>query len=371
MGNEGVLVMRGVSLSLLVRSFSGWGSAFVKPAHISGVGLCLCLILALATPPSGVHRANASRVAFSAPIGVTAEPSATWTKFGPAGTLGLLDVTGMVQALGDSQRLVGYFEDMGYRLDLLRDGQGTVPRLYLASLPNDLPDLQSPEIRKVVFIKAMLPMILRANEEILDRRAALEALSRKAATGREFSQKEQAWLEEMTRLYDLKRPDTAELLKRIDVVPPSLALAQAALESGWGTSRFAQKGNALFGQKIFIESTAAMPSYDRHGNEMFRMRTFEDLSGSVRSYMHNLNSNPAYGDFRKLRAETRRKMAPGRQDFGPTAGDALAKTLVSYSERGGDYIADVRQLMQINDLRVFDRARLTNEQIAGDLRPGA
>lgn len=367
-GNKGVLVMRGVSLSLLVRSFSGLGSAVVKPAHISGVGLCLCLILALATPPSGINRANASRVAFSAPIGAAAEHGATWTKFDPTG---MLDVTGMVQALGNSERLVGYFEEMGYRLDLLRDGQGTVPRLYLASLPNDLPDLQSPEIRKVVFIKAMLPMILRANEEILDRRAALEALSRKAATGREFSEKEQAWLEDMTRLYDLKRPDTAELLRRIDVVPPALALAQAALESGWGTSRFAQKGNALFGQKIFIESAAAMPSYDRNGNEMFRMRSFEDLSASVRSYMHNLNSNPAYGDFRKLRADMRRKAPPGRHDFGPTAADALAKTLVSYSERGADYVSDVRQLMQANDLRVFDRARLTAEQLAGDLRPGA
>jgi Bax protein len=362
-------------VSVLVRSFS----AIIKPAHISGLGLGLCLVLALATPPTGGQRANASRVALSGDVGQATSARGAfhgaghgtgWTKFGPTGNFGALDMTRIVQALDNSQRLFGYFEDMGYRLDALREGVGTVPRVYLASLPNDLPQVESIEIRKAVFIKSMLPIVLRVNEEVLDRRARLEALARKAGLGRELSEAEQAWVAEMAALYDLKKPDLAELLRRIDVVPPSLALAQAALESGWGTSRFAQKGNALFGQKIFIDSSAAMPSYDKHGNEVFRMRSFDDMLGSVRSYIHNLNSHPAYTDFRKLRADMRRKAGSDRHDFGPLGGDALAKTLVSYSERGGDYVTDVRHLMQINDLRVFDRARLAKEQIAGSPRAG-
>jgi Bax protein len=373
--------MRGISLSLCIRSFAAARTAIVKPAHISGLGLGLCLILALANPPSGAPKANA-RIALPAATGhVEADRGdrhdaqrgdqrgKTWSKFGPTGNLGVLDMAKIVQGLDDSKRLVGYFEQMGYRLDSLRDGVGTVPRLYLASLPNDLPQVESPEVRKAVFIKAVLPIILRVNEEVLARRAKLQALARKTNLGRELSTSEQAWLAEMADLYGAKSPDVTDLLRRIDVVPPSLTLAQAALESGWGTSRFAQKGNALFGQKIFVDSPDAMPSYDRNGNEVFRMRSFDDVLGSVRSYMHNLNSHPAYADFRKLRAEMRRKVAADRNDFGPTGGDALAKTLVSYSERGADYIADVRHLMQINDLRVFDRARLASEQTAS-LRPG-
>jgi Bax protein len=361
-------------VSLWIRSVAAARTAIVKPAHISGLGLGLCMILAMATPPAGVHRADArialpSQTAHAA-ASATSDRGTAFGKFGVTGNMGALDMAQMVQALGNSQRLVGTFENMGYRLDTLRDGNGTVPRLYLASLPSDLPKVESSEIRKAVFIKSILPIILRVNEEVLERRTRLEALQRKASLGRDFSAAEKAWLGETAALYDLKTPDVPELLRRVDLVPPSLALAQAALESGWGTSRFAQKGNALFGQKIFIESSAAMPSYDRDGNEAFRMRSFDDVFGSVRSYVHNLNSHPAYADFRKLRADMRRKTMADRNDFGPTGGDALAKTLVSYSERGADYITDVRNLMQVNDLRVFDRARLASEKVA-DLRPGA
>lgn len=346
-------------LSIWNQSIAGLRSAIVKPAHISGLGLGLCLILALATPPSGSHKANSARTAL--PVTVTQVENGravTWTKDGH----GNLDIAQIIQALGDSERLVGYFSEMGYRLDSLRDGVGTVPRLYLASLPNDLPQVESAETRKTVFIKAVLPSILRANEEVVDRRRKLEALSRKTELGQGLSDSERVWLDEMAALYDIKKPNLSELLSRIDVVPPSLALAQAALESGWGTSRFAQNGNALFGQKIFIDSDEAMPSYNRQGKEMFRMRSFDDVQGSVRSYVHNLNSHPAYANFRKLRAEMRGKSEPGRNDFGPQAADALAKTLLRYSERGADYIKDVRHLMQINDLRAFDRARLASVQ---------
>lgn len=358
----------------LVRSCSTLGTVLVKPAYFSGIGLGLCLILALATPPAGSQRASAAKPASDVLAKVTAKATnqtSSWTKFGPSPSAATLDVKQMVEGMSDSYRLVSYFQNMGYRLDTLREGSSDVPRLYLATLPTDLPQVESAELRKAVFIKAVLPIILRVNEEVLERRARLESLGRQLAQGRDLAAADQTWLVEMAALYDAKTPTVAELLRRVDVVPPSLALAQAALESGWGTSRFAQKGNALFGQKTFLESAAALPSYDKQGNEVFRMRSFEDVLACVRSYVHNLNSHGAYAEFRKQRTEMRRKSGPDRHDFGPQAGDTLARTLVSYSERGAAYITDVRHLMQINDLRVFDRARLANEQFAGRPRPSA
>ena len=175
------------SLSISSQPITALRSAIVKPAHISGLGLGLCLILALATPPSSSHKANPLR----ATMPVTAAPAdngraAAWTKDGH----GNLDIAQIIQALGDSERLVGYFSEMGYRLDTLRIGVGTVPRLYLASLPNDLPQVESAETRKTVFIKAVLPSILRANEEVVDRRLKLEAMSGKTELGQALSDSE-------------------------------------------------------------------------------------------------------------------------------------------------------------------------------------
>jgi len=191
-----------------------------------------------------------------------------------------------------------------------------------------------------------------------------------------LSAADQAWLRETAALYGLKSPQVKDLLARVDVVPPSLTLGQAALESGWGTSRFAQQGKALFGQKIFGDSPLAMPSYDRDGNEVFRMRGFDDLLGSVRSYVHNLNSHAAYAEFRKARLEMRSKAVPDRNGADRNSiaafdSAALARTLTAYSERGEDYTLDLGQLIQLNGLRVFDKARLAKERGVKTARSGA
>ncbi len=140
------------------------------------------------------------------------------------------------------------------------------------------------------------------------------------------------------------------LKRRVNVVPPSLALAQAAVESGWGTSRFAMKGNALFGQRIW-RVDAGMTPLDVDADTAFRVRSFPSLAASVAAYVHNLNTHRAYGEFRGLRATA-------GKDAQVPGGNVLATTLTKYSERGADYVADLLRIIRSNRLTQFDNATL-------------
>jgi Bax protein len=125
------------------------------------------------------------------------------------------------------------------------------------------------------------------------------------------------------------------------------------LSSGWGTSRFAQEGNALFGQKAFNDTVDSLLSRHAKPADAHRYRSYDSLMSAVRSYEHNLNSHPAYGEFRSQRAELRKKAGDA-----PLDGDSLARTLLRYSERGLSYTADIRQMMRSNGMRSYDAARL-------------
>jgi Bax protein len=164
------------------------------------------------------------------------------------------------------------------------------------------------------------------------------------------------FLAAMAERYDTDADDLDEMARRIDTVPPSLALAQAAEESGWGTSRFAYEGNALFGQRAYGPDDGSTPSL-RAADDSFRVRAYSDLGGAVRSYIHNLNTHPAYAPFRKERAKKR------AADQALT-GHALAETLVRYSERGADYVKTLQSLIKANRLNDFDKARL-GDKFAG------
>lgn len=141
-----------------------------------------------------------------------------------------------------------------------------------------------------------------------------------------------------------------ELLARLDIVPVSLALAQAAEESGWGTSRFAAEGNALFGQWAWGEN-AIRPQNQREGLGDYGIAAFETPLESVRAYMHNLNTHPAYAELRARRAEMRR-------DDETLSGWELANTLTRYSERGQDYVDTLHTIMRVNRLADTDSAYL-------------
>jgi Bax protein len=136
----------------------------------------------------------------------------------------------------------------------------------------------------------------------------------------------------------------------VDVVPPSLALAQAAEESGWGTSRFASVGNSLFGQRVWKRGAGMTPA-ERDTRARFEVRKFAKLESSVAAYIHNLNSHAAYRGFRDERAAMRDARRPRH-------GEALVVHLERYSERGTDYVESLRTIIRDNNFGRFDSARL-------------
>ena len=246
-----------------------------------------------------------------------------------------------------------------YGLQYWDAGDHTVPRLYLAWIPERWRKVYGPKAvpshKKVFFLFVFAPLILRSNELILEERRQLEVMLEKPT----LSETDQKWLKELAVDYGLATPnstpddssvDYAELLARVDAVPISLALAQAATESGWGTSRFADEGNALFGQWSWSKS-AMIPENARAELGHYGVRAFESPFHSIVAYMDNLNSHARYADFRAARAAAR---AAGR----PASGLDLVDTLGAYSERGADYVKDIRQMMKRNRLAEAERASL-------------
>lgn len=148
-------------------------------------------------------------------------------------------------SVADAQAL---FDDLGYRLARVAKDHMGVPRIYLGAVPRDLADVTDIESRKSIFLRTVLPLVLRVNEEIMAERARVERIEAHRRAGGGIGPEDKAWLADRAAWYKLETVDIPALLERMDILPPSLALAQAAEESGWGTSRFAREGNALFGQ---------------------------------------------------------------------------------------------------------------------------
>lgn len=247
------------------------------------------------------------------------------------------------------------FEQEGFDLADLRgaSGQYEVPRIFLASLPIDIADVSLTEKRKRAFIKVMLPHILRENERIAANRERVARLHDRLQRGAALAPRDEAWLQQTAEQYGLDEVDTAELLNRIDVVPPGLALAQAVEESGWGTSRFALMGNAVFGQWTWNPGSGIVPE-NRPDGETYEVQRFKSLEQSVAAYMRNLNSKSSYREFRDKRATMR--------DRGETLDSyQLAGQLHRYSVRGADYIRTIRSIMKSNGLEMFDASRLADE----------
>ena len=274
-------------------------------------------------------------------------------------------LTGTVSILvaGNVGKLADLFSNLDYRLDKVRDGRGTVPRVFVARMPEDLEALQPVTLRKRLFFKTMLPLILGENETIMRERQRLNAVAERVSGAVSISNADREWLIRLAVRYKSDPKNLETLRRRVDVVPPSLALAQAAIESGWGTSRFAQEGRALFGQRTYIDRSGMVPSAQEHG-EVFRIRSFQHLADAVKSYIHNLNTHWAYRAFRRQRAQMR------VQSILPD-GLALARSLERYSERGAAYVRDIRTIIRANDLRPLDSARLPAVDRVSFDAPGA
>ena len=221
-----------------------------------------------------------------------------------------------------------------------------VPRDFLTHIPNSHLAL-SGSAQKDSFIKIVLPLILASNEEISNRREAIR---------RAFENGDWATLEKWMKLYKIDVTDQdnkavmTRLLERADTIPVALALAQAAVESGWGTSRFAIQGNALFGQWAWRDKAGIRPL--DASNDRAVVRSFGSLLGSVRAYMHNLNTHSHYQKFRKARSALRNR---------PKAGEAkmLVKYLDRYAEIGHAYVKKLEDLIRSNDFGRFALAYLS------------
>ncbi len=224
--------------------------------------------------------------------------------------------------------------------------------------------------KKEMFYRVMLPLVLHANEIVLERRARLERGRATLAAGGTLSADELKELQHAAVLFRVVEESAAaglaghpdrqletidELLYRLDIVPPGLALGQAAYESGYATSRFAGEGNALFGQWTY-GGEGMLPGQQRKQLGDHRIAAYEWPFDSVRAYFINLMSHPAYEDFRRLRAERR---AAGK----PLSSLELADGLVRYSERGQDYVDTLKGIIRTNHLDAADNARLRDEPL--------
>lgn len=251
--------------------------------------------------------------------------------------------------------LVDAFGELGYELGAVAAGTVGVPKLFLATLPPDLAQVPESADRKTIFFRAVLPLILQVNEEIKAERAKLLDIRTRLRASRHVAAAERRWLAAMAERYETTTGDVDQLVKRVDAIPVSMALAQAAEESGWGSSRFVREGNALFGQWTTAVDGHQVPQA-RDDGRTHRVAAFASLLDSTRAYARNLNSHRAYREFRDTRAHFR---ADGRD----LDGFDLAGTLGRYSERNGDYVRRIRGLIMVNDLRPLDDAMLDERDI--------
>jgi len=265
---------------------------------------------------------------------------------GPTGRIGQLPT--VTFKTGSVSSLRQLFDGLGFDLAAVPKGM-PVPRVLVSELPTGLKAMKSVQDRTRMFRKILLPLILQTNETILRDREKLVALRLKIQIGVSPTVAENAWLWSLARQYRVRQGDFATLLRRVDAIPPSLALAQAIEESGWGTSAYARNGNAIFGQETSLEASDGMDGV--HRGRRFKIKTFASLLEAVNAYARNLNTHPAYADMRVERAMMRARGELPR-------GHPLAGMLLRYSERGPAYIRTIRTIMGTWKLHTLDGAEL-------------
>ena len=236
------------------------------------------------------------------------------------------------------------FRDTNYNLDDVRINKLVRP-VALTWLPNEIKKIENTKKRKEFFIQIVLPLILKENNNIkLDRKRLFKIINKSNNTNLE-----KKWLDKKYKQYGIPSKDLSILKIRMDEVPVSLALAQAAKETGWGTSRFALEGNALFGQWTW--SGEGLKPKDAEKNEGHKVMKFNVLQASVRAYQRNINTHSTYKEFRKERAKL-------RDNGKPLDSIVLSEFLNKYAETGEKYVEVLQQIIKQNNLKDFDDAKL-------------
>ena len=331
------------------------------PATRLAVPLLMAFILAACSPdaPSEPAVDKAVAAAATAAAGAAAPPTAPEVPE----VIVVVGIDGLIEQLKQEQ----------WWGEVDRDEQLTVPHLMITRIHPAwrivAPDLPVPQ-KKAVFYRLMLPLVMHANEMVMERRGRVLQAKERLAAGGQLSEEELQDFRRALVIFRVKNEEEAaavtvsspelpaiidDLLYRLDVVPAGLALGQAAYESGYGTSRFAADGNALFGQWTYGGDGMA-PEQKRKEKGDYGVAAFDWPFDSVRGYFINLMSHPAYEDFRKLRAELR---ASGE----PLSSMRLADGLVRYSERGQEYVDGLKGIIRVNGLDIADDAVFRDEPL--------
>ena len=245
-----------------------------------------------------------------------------------------------------TETVLNLFKDVDYDLSQVRNKKLVKP-IYFTQFPKDLDALQDTRLKKETFIKIVLPLIVAENERILADRQKLKKVFVKKFT----TDLEKQWLRQKLLEYKVKKINFDELLIRMDIIPTSIALAQAAKESGWGTSRFALEGNAIFGQWTW--SGQGIEPLDRESNKNHKILKFPILRASVKAYQNNLNTHKSYLKFRQKRLGMREKNKN-------ISGLDLTETLKNYAQTGSEYTKILNQIIKQNRLTDFEPVKLLN-----------
>ena len=236
------------------------------------------------------------------------------------------------------------FKDTNYSLSEVRRTKKVKP-IRLSLLPNEMKSIENSGKRKNLFIKIILPLVLEENNRIIIDRKKLFTILNKNKNSKD----EIKWLNQKFKQYGVVNKDLATLKVRMDIIPVSLAIAQAAKETGWGTSRFAIEGNALFGQWTW--SGEGIKPAGADSNATYKVMKFNVLKASVRAYQRNLNTHSSYKKFRFIRAQL-------RDDNKKLDSLKLAEYLDNYAQTGTEYTKVLKQIIQQNQLKDFDEVKL-------------
>ena len=236
------------------------------------------------------------------------------------------------------------YKDNGFNLNEIRNNKIVKP-VKIDLLPKEIKQIENTKKRKNLFIQIVLPLILEENTRIKVERKKLFAVLNKNNN----SDSEIKWLKNKFKQYGVVNRDLTTLKIRMDEIPVSLAIAQAAKETGWGTSRFALEGNALFGQWTFSGEGIKPKGADI--GDTHKVMKFKVLQASVRAYQRNLNTHSSYREFRKMRAIQ-------RDNQGNLNSLELVNYLDKYAETGLEYTKILKKIIEQNNLTDFDDAEL-------------
>ena len=239
----------------------------------------------------------------------------------------------------NTQTVLNLFEDLEYDLDRVRSKKLVKP-IYFTRLPKDLNEIKSVSRKKETFLQILLPLVVAENEAILkDKKYLLKILKKNQ------SEKNKSWINNKYKKYKVKKKNIDELIKKMDIVPTSIALAQAAKESGWGTSRFALEGNAIFGQWTW--SGEGIEPLEKVDGQKHKILKFPILRASVKAYINNLNSHSGYKSFRQKRLQL-------RDQNKNLSGLDLIHELDNYAQTGKEYTKILEKIITQNDLDEFE-----------------